>query len=214
MIDHSRNESETQASARTPRQEEILDRALELVQERGLANLTLKKVAERVGFTEPAIYRHYAHKEALVFALVDRLRDLVLGPIEQIAKDSSLPPRARLERMVRHHVEVLRRTQGLPFLLIAEGIASGDDALLARLRGNMADYERLLVAALAEAGLPAKPPLAQQAMQFIGLPAILGVLLRANPDRALSDAEVDDLVSHYVRCLTTPVSSRRKTARR
>ena len=31
----------------TPRQEEILDRAFELVRESGLASLTMKKVAER-----------------------------------------------------------------------------------------------------------------------------------------------------------------------
>src|ERR687885_771597 len=33
----------------TPRQEEILDRTFELVRESGLANLTMKKVADRMG---------------------------------------------------------------------------------------------------------------------------------------------------------------------
>ena len=45
----------------TPRQTEILEQALQLVQAHGLANLTLKKVAERVGFrqtgVEPAAHR-------------------------------------------------------------------------------------------------------------------------------------------------------------
>ena len=48
------------------RQDEILDRTIELLREAGLAGLTMKKVAERVGFTEPAIYRHFPNKQALL----------------------------------------------------------------------------------------------------------------------------------------------------
>jgi AcrR family transcriptional regulator len=38
----------------TPRQEEILDRTFELVRESGLANLTMKKVADRMGLNKTA----------------------------------------------------------------------------------------------------------------------------------------------------------------
>ena len=190
-------------SARTPRQDEILDRAFELIQESGLANLTLKRVAQRVGFTEAAIYRHFAHKQALVFALVDRLRDRLLGPVAGFAANHGLLPKERLRLMVRHHVEVIRRTKGLPMLLLAEGVASGDAALLERMQGVMVAYQRLLVAVLEETGLPPEPPLEHQVLQFMGLSAVLGLQLRAFPEQALSDAEADALVSHYVRCLTT-----------
>jgi AcrR family transcriptional regulator len=203
VITNSHQDDTKREPARTARQEEILDRAMELVQESGLANLTLKKVAQRVGFTEAAIYRHFTHKQALVFALVDRLRDRLLGPVAVFAADQSLPARERLRRMVLHHVEVIRRTRGLPMLFLAEGVASGDEALLARMRGVMDTYQGLLVAVLRETGLQAEPPLEHQAVQFIGLSAVLGVQLRAFPEQALSDAEADALVSHYVRCLTT-----------
>ena len=195
--------SRTRPAPRTPRQEEILDRAFESLQESGLANLTLKKVAQRVGFTEAAIYRHFTSKQDLIFALVDRLRDRLLGPVERFAADAGLPPRERLRLMVRHHVEVVRKTRGLPMLLLAEGVASGDEGLLARMRGVMDAYQGLLVAVLGETGLPDEPPLDHQAVQFIGLSAVLGVQLRAFPEQALTDAEADLLVSHYVRCLTT-----------
>ena len=203
MITNSRKEFEVQASSRTPRQEEILDRAFELIQESGLANLTLKKVARRVGFSEAAIYRHFAHKQALVFALVDRLRDRLLGPVAGFAADPALPPTERLRRMVRHHIEVIRQTRGLPMLLIAEGIASGDEALLGRMQGAMVTYQRLLVGVLKETRLPAKPPLEHQVLQFVGLSAVLGLQVRAFPEQALSDAEADALVSHFISRLTT-----------
>jgi len=185
----------------TKRQREILERARELVEESGLANLTLKKVAERVGFSEPAIYRHFANKQELVFALVDLLRERLLGGMRAIAAGRTLPPHERIERMVRHHVGVLRETRGLPLLLLAEGLASGDSALLAKMNEVLRGYQSMLVALLEEAGVPPSPPLPHQALLFFGLPAVLGIQFRAFPDQAPDDAEIDALVGHYVRAL-------------
>ena len=56
--------------ARTPRQEELLDLALALTREVGLAGLTVRKLAERAGFTEAALYRHFHNKQALLLAMV------------------------------------------------------------------------------------------------------------------------------------------------
>src|SRR5512139_4225673 len=177
------------SSPLTARQREILERARELVEETGLANLTLKRVAERVGFSEPAIYRHFASKQELVFALVDLLRERLLGGMRAIAAESTLSPHARIERMVRHHVGVLRETRGLPLLLLAEGLASGDSALLARMNTVLRGYQSMLVALLEEAGVPPTPPLRHQAMLFFGLPAVLGIQFCAFPDQAPDDAQ-------------------------
>lgn len=183
------------------RQREILERTRELVEESGLANLTMKKVAERVGFSEPAIYRHFESKEVLVLALVDLLRERLLGGMEQIASQRSLPPEERIERMVRHHVGVMRATRGLPVLLVAEGLASGNSALLARMNAVLRGYQSMLVALLEEAGLPPRPALPHQALLFFGLPAVLGIHFRAFPEQLPTDAEIDTLVHHYVRAL-------------
>lgn len=185
----------------TARQREILERALELVAESGLANLTLKRVADRVGFTEPAIYRHFASKQVLVLALVDLLRERLLGGMRALATDFAVPPRVRLERMVRHHAGLLRSMRGLPLLLLAEGLASGDAALLARMNRVLRGYQAMLIALLEEAGVPPTPPLAHQAMAFFALPAVLGIQFRAFPDQAPDEAEIDTLVAHYVRAL-------------
>jgi AcrR family transcriptional regulator len=186
----------------TPRQREILEHAFELVQHSGLARLTLRKVAERVGFTEAAIYRHFPNKAALVDGLVRTLGGRLLGPIREIAAEPSLPPAERIERMVHHHVSVLRATRGLPMILIAEGLATGDEALMEPLRSIIGAYLAELSEAVAELGLPLASPPAAQALLFLGLPAALGLQLRAFPGLALSDAQADELVTHYVRALT------------
>ncbi len=186
----------------TARQAEILERVAELVAESGLANLTLKRVADRVGFTEAAIYRHFPNKQALVFALIDQLGSRLLGPIAALAAAADQPPRERLLAMVRHHVHVLRSTGGLPILLVAEGLASGNQALVGRLGSVMRAYLGRLAAVLGELALPLALPPERQAAMFLGLPAALGMQLRAVPDLAPSDEEVDALVRFYVGALT------------
>lgn len=50
--------------------EEILSRACELYLEEGLDGFSMRKLAEAVGVTAPALYRHYESKEALLADLV------------------------------------------------------------------------------------------------------------------------------------------------
>ena len=52
------------------RRGEILDAALTVFAEKGYEAGTMREIATRVGVTEPALYRHYAGKEALLLDLV------------------------------------------------------------------------------------------------------------------------------------------------
>lgn len=53
--------------------EEILRTALTVFAERGYDGTYLRDIAERVGITKPAIYKHFANKEALWNAMIDSL---------------------------------------------------------------------------------------------------------------------------------------------
>jgi AcrR family transcriptional regulator len=52
------------------RRGEILDAALSVFAEKGYEAGTMREIALRVGVTEPALYRHYAGKEALLEGLI------------------------------------------------------------------------------------------------------------------------------------------------
>ncbi len=54
----------------TKRQQEILAVALTLAAEGGLANITIRRLADALGITEPAIYRHFSSKAEIVKAMI------------------------------------------------------------------------------------------------------------------------------------------------
>lgn len=43
----------------TPRQTEIIDKAIQLIDQKGIQGLTIKNLARETGVTEGAIYRHF-----------------------------------------------------------------------------------------------------------------------------------------------------------
>jgi AcrR family transcriptional regulator len=61
------------------RRGEILDAALAVFAEKGYECGTMRQIATRLGLTEPALYRHYAGKEALFADLVAAAGDHLIG---------------------------------------------------------------------------------------------------------------------------------------
>ena len=56
----------------TKRQNEIIDTALNLTASGGIQNLTIKNLADALGITEPAIYRHFKNKSEIVKTMIAR----------------------------------------------------------------------------------------------------------------------------------------------
>ncbi|HEV8582445.1 MAG TPA: TetR/AcrR family transcriptional regulator [Thermoanaerobaculia bacterium] len=187
----------------TLRREEILDRTLELVKTGGLANLTMKKVAERVGFTEPAIYRYYPTKQALILGLIDRLEEMLLPRLRSLAADTSMPPVERLERMVSHHAGLIIDTNGLPFLLLAEASAAGDEAVIQRMGRIASGLLENLGRVLGELPLePGGPPPQTLVLPLLGFAAGLAIQRRLAPERSLAKEEALALIPILVRRIT------------
>jgi AcrR family transcriptional regulator len=189
----------TDSPTTTPRQEEILDRTFELVRESGLANLTMKKVADRMGFTEPALYRHFPNKQALVLGLLGRLESLLLPEIEAATAREDLPPVERLERIVLHHLGLILKTDGLPFLILAEASATGDEVVIGKMRQVMGRMRAAMDRTFDEIPeVPGEPPRRRLALPLVGFSIATAVQRRLIPQMSLSDEETLELARFVV----------------
>lgn len=148
------------AESLSARQLEILDQAVLLLQEQGLPGLTVRRLAERMGFSEAALYRHFSSKEELLVSLVGRLaEERLLGPIRRIAEDESRPVRERVRAILEHQIDNLLQLQGVPMLFLAEALASEDEGLLARARWVVGSLTGVLASLLRRIpGEPGDPP--------------------------------------------------------
>ena len=94
--------------------ERILDEATKLIAERGYRNTTMRAVAECVGVTEPAVYRHFDGKEELLVAVFSEAVSRVLRPV---ARDTSGPA---IDGIARQLALLMSPDQAMLRRLIAE----------------------------------------------------------------------------------------------
>lgn len=175
-------------TARTPRQEELLDIALDLAREVGLGGLTVRRLAERAGFTEAALYRHFPSKGALLLALMGRIEGRFLPAVRRIAEDEERAPEERLAEVVRFHVRTVLAIDGLPILLLAEAAATGDEALQDRIKSTLRGYLRVLEGLLARLPLVVTPR--EASLVLLGLSAASAIR-----HRLLADPELEERAS-------------------
>lgn len=74
------------------RKGEILDAAVAVFSEKGYDAGSMREIAERVGVTEPALYRHFASKEDLFLALVGATGRRITSEVAPIL-DAAVPER-------------------------------------------------------------------------------------------------------------------------
>ena len=112
----------------TDRQKDILSTALEIVANEGTRSLTMKRVAQALNVTEPAIYRHFESKRHLLLSLYSYVELLFLTGLRPIVS-MDLPVKRRLYLFVENILNYLSEHKGVNLILLAETIYHKDEQL-------------------------------------------------------------------------------------
>jgi len=117
--------SETRrARQRDDLRQSILTAAAELILERGYDGLSMRQVADRIGYTATTIYHHFEHKDALVAAVIDEgfgrflaaLQAVTTGdPLGRIADLGRAYVRFGLENRIYYQLMFMQRPDLLNF---------------------------------------------------------------------------------------------------
>jgi len=102
----------------------ILDAAEALFAERGYEGTTLRDVAARVGIRNPSLYNHFASKESLYAAVLER----GIGPLLEVLSESVETGSAAFRDsspIVERMMELLSQRPNLPRLVLHETLAGG-----------------------------------------------------------------------------------------
>ncbi len=61
------------------RKEQIITEAMGLISENGISGMTMAGIAERVGISEPALYRHFENRREILLAALERVNAILIG---------------------------------------------------------------------------------------------------------------------------------------
>ena len=60
----------------TERQQEIIDKSIDIIANKGIQGLTIKNLSKEIGFSEPAIYRHFESKTGILLAILANFQEM------------------------------------------------------------------------------------------------------------------------------------------
>jgi len=134
--------------AKADRQAAILHEAARLFAERGFSGVSLEELGAAVGVSGPAVYRHFANKQALLGAILVRVSERLLSGGQQViaANDS---PSDRLDALIRFHVDFALSDADV-IRVQDRDLASLSEEDRHRVRRLQREYVELWLAVLAE----------------------------------------------------------------
>ena len=104
-----------------------VETVIELAGEQNPSEITTAAIAERMGLTQGALFRHFPHKDAILQAVMEWVARHLLSKLEK-AVDVKSSPLDALEAMFMTHVEFVAEHPGIPRMLFGELQRSGETA--------------------------------------------------------------------------------------
>lgn len=163
------------------RQREIVATVLALARERGPDAITTQAIADRMGLTQGAVFRHFPDKEAIWLAVFAWVRES-LGTAFAAAVAKADSPLSRIEQAFVAHVAFIAANPGVPRVMFHEMQYPGDSPVRAEVRAMITKYRRrlkmLFTQAKAAGELPAGLDTTLAPMLFIG--AVQGLVIQSS----------------------------------
>ncbi|HET9577737.1 MAG TPA: TetR/AcrR family transcriptional regulator [Usitatibacter sp.] len=121
------------------RQTGIVAAVLALARERGPDAITTQAIAERIGVTQGAIFRHFPDKEAIWLAVFSWVRQ-ALGGVLDAAMRTGGSPLGKIERAFHGHVAFIAANPGVPRVVFHELQYLGDTPVGHEVRAMITAY--------------------------------------------------------------------------
>jgi AcrR family transcriptional regulator len=132
------------------RREEIIRVTLELAAKQGVDDVTTQDMAQAMGVTQGAVFRHFLSKDAIWLAVMQWVRGRLMGVMDRAAEQGSDPMDA-LQRMFFAQIEFIASHPAIPRVLMSEHLHGRSAALRRLVTEIMLGYEAKIAGLLADA---------------------------------------------------------------
>lgn len=131
------------------RQQEIIDAAVTLIADHGMQACTMKNISEIIGTSEPALYRHFKNKQAILCGLLDTFQEESQRLIAEL-ETLDVAPLDRIQYFIMDRYDYCIKNPKHAKLLFSEEIFLSMDELAERMLNLMHDHKESISNALHE----------------------------------------------------------------
>jgi len=127
----------------TSRQEEIINKSIEIIATRGIQGLTIKNLSKEIGISEPAIYRHFESKTDILLAILNKF-DEILSFMDVPLHDKKLSSVRKLEFLFSQIIELFTIEPSHISVIFSEEVFRNEEVLKNKIVGIM-DKKRAFI---------------------------------------------------------------------
>lgn len=152
------------------RRREIIEAVLRLSIEVGPDRLTVQAVADAVGITQPAVFRHFATRESLWVDVAKAVAERMRAAWDVAAAAAAdAPPVVAVRRLVAAQAGLVAAEPSILAIVFSHELRVGNPALADVFRGLMAELTQRLAGAFVACGDRSKVSPADGALLVLGL---------------------------------------------
>jgi AcrR family transcriptional regulator len=133
--------------ALSKRQTDIVDAALAILVKDGVDALTVKRIADHVGFKDAAIYRHFKSKADILVAIVDLFAENAAAAVARL-KAANIGPVASIRDIFLDRCRTFAQDMAVTTVMFSDDMFKRENVLAARVMRVMKQYHDMITAAI------------------------------------------------------------------
>lgn len=133
--------------ASSDRKRQIAKAVMEIISEEGVQNVTMMKIAERIGISDAALYKHFSTKNDMLLYMIRQIEGEMITRI-RIRVEGYRTPLEKLNNLIRLHFTYVEENRALPSIIFSQALHFEDPRLkegLQRILKGYKEYVRDLV---------------------------------------------------------------------
>jgi len=127
----------------TERQQEIINKSIEIIATKGIQGLTIKNLSKEIGVSEPAIYRHFENKTDILLSILDNFQEMSSFMNDTI-KDIDDTAIGKIEFMFNKIIDIFTQMPAQISVVFSEELFKNDFVLQKKIVEIMDTKERAI----------------------------------------------------------------------
>ncbi len=166
------------------RRKEIKQCILDIVFTEGMHKLSTRYLAQKVGLSEGALFRHYPNKMAMIEDIIGDVKIEMIDYLKDIAENNK-SPRERLDEYISFTLDYLYHKKGITLLLFTEASYQNDEGLKQTMntiyRLQKQYFTKIVLDGIAQGIWDDTIDVENLARLYMGIPVTLNIEMILNP---------------------------------
>ena len=124
------------------RQQQIIETAIKIIATNGIQNLTTKNLANEIGISEPALYRHFNNKLEILKAVIAYFKIKMQPASAKLNKSAN--SLNNIEKFMLEHLKIISQNPNFAKVIFSEANFQNEENLILKMNNMMNQSHKIL----------------------------------------------------------------------